>query len=388
MAQTLCDICSNPTELADGYVVETADVVNEPYWKFFLTKSHMGRQAFINDPVGQSAPLLIQLIANQTKPWLVCEHCMTVLGLGKSKGKILAQNMPQSCKSANIEQTTNAFARAWYAIHGAFPIFYVEPLARNIQNIDSISLRTNLGHLQSSKLREHLETCRYALNEVIVSPNDTLLDQQKFNSSLVCPQCGKGIAVSISQYTVAVISGSCRARKGRLVICDKIGNEIKSEYYTGPLIALALCGPLAVLSWIWMSVFFDGSAPEFFGTVMLIITGLTSIGCAFSLIGAIISFYLYHSLRWESGNILVPFSMVSNAALCGKIISIVAGITMNSKDFIENNTVMQHPHFFASQDGKSVFSKGAGNEDLVNFYESFHIKRNLTKMSTPRPARR
>src|SRR4030066_1056747 len=101
--EAACDICSNPVNSPDGYLLVTRQVVQSPrYWQTYFEQNEaqfkiLGVhtfQAFLKNP--QLRENCGKTVAGQKTPWLVCEACLPKFAVDNDAARQYAQQWWQS----------------------------------------------------------------------------------------------------------------------------------------------------------------------------------------------------------------------------------------------------------------------------------------------------
>ena len=135
----VCDICNQEVRARTGYALTTEQVVTNPkYWEYafrhqwaYLGEMHefLGRKM---EGVEALAGTVSTQASNRT-PWLVCDDCIDIFRLDRTKAQELARKLwstpdatrtgwKQDTGDAPFDQSLEAAARAWLTIFRKSPI--------------------------------------------------------------------------------------------------------------------------------------------------------------------------------------------------------------------------------------------------------------------------
>ncbi len=112
---TVCDICSKPTKIEDGFALTTKQVVETPaYWADMIDQHSLDDTTLL---------LYIQQQAIQAAGWLVCVDCSDKFEFDHGQARRFAREGidPQGSGPADVNRTAAAAAQAWQDKYGEYP---------------------------------------------------------------------------------------------------------------------------------------------------------------------------------------------------------------------------------------------------------------------------
>ena len=99
----VCDVCNFRISSPEGHLLTTTEVVSSPeYWRRyyeahktdFIVFKIYSYEGFCHDPIMGTG--CVKTVASQTKPWLVCENCITLFNVDLEKTQKYAKQWWQS----------------------------------------------------------------------------------------------------------------------------------------------------------------------------------------------------------------------------------------------------------------------------------------------------
>ncbi|HET9912541.1 MAG TPA: hypothetical protein VFQ13_11670 [Anaerolineales bacterium] len=119
----VCDVCNNPLDWDQAYVLTTKQVVlSQAYWEFAFR--HQWSYVHGLDPEGAILAGLVQQASAQTTGWAVCESCSRLFNFDRTVARQYAlQRMSHIPGSGSVDASAAAqpAAEVWKRLYGSYP---------------------------------------------------------------------------------------------------------------------------------------------------------------------------------------------------------------------------------------------------------------------------
>jgi hypothetical protein len=119
----VCDMCSQPLDLSQGYFATTEQVITKPaYWEVVFS----GQWAYVHnmDPQGAIIGKLVEQQAKISSTWGLCESCCQKLPIDQAQARAyaVAHTIPiPGAGPADTSRAAAAASAAWRKLYGSFP---------------------------------------------------------------------------------------------------------------------------------------------------------------------------------------------------------------------------------------------------------------------------